>query len=84
MQSKFRLEVEGSSEEQAVNEASVLCTNATLRTNMLILVTIWMTVSFSYFLINFQLKYLGGNIYVNAITTSLAEMVGKLSSSPVL
>jgi MFS family permease len=37
-----------------------------------------MTVAFAYYLIAFELKYLHGNIYINACVTCVAEIFGKL------
>jgi hypothetical protein len=43
-----------------------------------------MTVTFAYYLIGFELKYLGGDIYVNTIVASVAEICGKLLASPTI
>ncbi|CDW73598.1 solute carrier family member 5 [Stylonychia lemnae] len=42
--------------------------------NLLIMVIIWIASSFSYYLINFQLKYIKGDFFVNTITASLTEV----------
>ena len=51
--------------------------------NLLLLIVLWMTTAFSYYLIAFQLKYLGGSIYINAIITASSEIAGKLSGGAV-
>ena len=45
---------------------------------------IWMTTLVAYFLIAFELKYLKGDIYMNACVACVAEVIGKLSASPML
>ncbi|CDW83769.1 solute carrier family member 5 [Stylonychia lemnae] len=42
--------------------------------NLIIMVTIWIGSSFNYYLINFQLKYIKGDFFVNTITASLTEV----------
>ena len=51
---------------------------------MSVLVVLWSTFSFSYYMTNIYLKYLSGSIYLNAITISIAEIIAKLSSSYIL
>ena len=41
---------------------------------MLILITVWVASSFDYFLINFQLKYIEGNIFRNTAASGLSEL----------
>jgi hypothetical protein len=75
------------SSSEVENKASELCYNPILRTNLIVLVIIWMTVAFAYFLIAYELKYIGGDnphIYLNAVVASAAEICGKLSSSPTM
>ena len=42
--------------------------------NLIVMAMVWMASSFCYYLINYQLKYLPGNINVNAILSYFAEM----------
>eukprot|EP00347_Sterkiella_histriomuscorum_P016560 403352729 len=42
--------------------------------NLVILVTIWIASSFNYYLINFQLKYIEGDFFINSIVASLVEV----------
>jgi len=51
---------------------------------LIVLAICWMSCLFCYWLINFQLKYLGGNIFTNAISASVAELFAKLITSYVL
>lgn len=43
-----------------------------------------MTVAFAYYLIAFELKYLHGNIYINACVTCVAEIIGKLMAGVMI
>lgn len=38
----------------------------------------WSAVSFCYYMIIFQLKYIPGNIYINSMSSSLSEMVANI------
>ena len=40
----------------------------------------WMIVTIGYFLVNLLLKYLAGNIFLNAYTTASGEIIGKLTA----
>lgn len=42
--------------------------------NLAILVYMWIAASFNAYLLNFVMKYLGGDIFVNSLTTSLSEI----------
>ena len=44
------------------------------------LLFLWIVASFDYFLINFQLKYIKGDIYVNSIVSSVSEIAAYLIS----
>ena len=43
--------------------------------NLLIFIYLFCGVSFSYYLLNFYMKYIPGNVYVNTIVASIAEAV---------
>ena len=47
-----------------------------MRRNLLLFIYMWCSVSFSYWLIGFQMKYLKGNVYTNIMTSSVADIVG--------
>ena len=40
------------------------------------MISMWVTVGFSFYMIKFQLKYLPGNIYTNSVFSSGAEIGG--------
>ena len=46
--------------------------------NLLILVVVWVASSFNYYLINFKMKYIEGNIFVNNSVAATTEMVAYL------
>lgn len=42
--------------------------------NLIILVILWMASSFNFYLINFQMKYIKGNVLVNMMVSALSEL----------
>jgi len=52
--------------------------NRTYLTNVLVLLVLWVVASSDYFLINFQMKYIEGDIYVNTIVSSVSEIIAYL------
>ena len=46
--------------------------------NLIIMVLVWIASSFNYFLINFQMKYFEGNIFLNCSISSASEIVAYL------
>ena len=44
------------------------------------MICIWVSSSFCYYLISYQLKYIKGNIYINGIISSLSEIAAYLAS----
>ena len=48
--------------------------------NLLVLLFLWVVASFDYFLINFQLKYIEGDVYVNTIVSSVSEVCAYIIS----
>lgn len=47
----------------------------TLRRNIILLSVEWAVCSFNFYLLSFLLKYIHGNIYVNSIVSSVADMI---------
>lgn len=47
---------------------------------MICLLFLWIVAAFDYFLINFQLKYIEGDIYTNTIVSSVSEVIAYLTS----
>ena len=52
--------------------------------NLIIFVYLFSSASFNYYMINFYLKYIPGNIYVNSIIASLSESISTLLSGLIV
>lgn len=52
--------------------------------NMIIMACVWLSASFNFYLIGYQLKYLKGNLYINGIVSSLSEIVAAVTTSVFL
>eukprot|EP00347_Sterkiella_histriomuscorum_P020221 403338627 len=48
--------------------------------NLLAILIIWIVTGFTFFLINFQMKYIEGDIFINTIVSSCSEIAGYLIS----
>ena len=48
--------------------------------NLVVLLFLWVASAFDYYLINFQLKYIDGDIYVNTIVSSVSEVTAYIVS----
>ena len=48
--------------------------------NLIVLLFLWVAASFDYFLINFQLKYIQGDVFVNTIVSSVSEVCAYIIS----
>jgi len=42
--------------------------------NLIIMVSVWIASSFDFYLLNFQMKNIKGNIFLNTFTSSLSEL----------
>jgi hypothetical protein len=47
----------------------------------MLMIVQWCTVSFSYFMMGFQMKYIPGNVYFNLILGSIADVLGTFISA---
>lgn len=47
------------------------------------MISMWVTVGFSYYMVKFQLKYLPGNIYTNSVSSAGAEIGGIIGAGVV-
>lgn len=52
---------------------NALATDQALRTNLVLMSFIWSSTSVSYYIVNFYLKYLKGNLFTNTDTSVAAE-----------
>jgi hypothetical protein len=57
--------------------------NRIILKNLVIMIYMWITVSGSYYLVNFQLKYLPGSIYTNTVVSAVAEIFGIFCSGVI-
>ena len=55
-----------------------------LRNNLIVITFCWASCSFGYYMLAFVLKYLHGNIFLNAYSSGAGEILGKLSNIPIL
>ena len=58
-----------------------LVTNKTLFTNTLVMVSMWCTTSAGYYLINFNMKYIGGTIIHNIVASVSSEIFASILAS---
>ena len=54
--------------------------NKANKINLVLMAIVWLSCSFGYYMINYQLKYLKGDIYINAFVTSGSEITAYLIS----
>ena len=54
--------------------------NSVILVNLICMTMIWISSSFCYYLISYQLKYIKGNIFINGIISSLSEIAAYLIS----
>jgi MFS family permease len=52
-------------------------------TNLIIFVYCFVTASFNYYLITFNMKYIPGDVFINTVVSSLAEAVATFLSAPL-
>ena len=78
---KKELNAEGKAEVDSFRVYFKKCQNLT---NLLIFIYLACTASFVYYLINFYLKYIPGNTYINTIVATLAEAISALLSGLIV
>ena len=57
-----------------------LIKDRTMFVNLVVLLFLWVASAFDYYLINFQLKYIEGDIYVNTVVSSVSEVTAYIVS----
>lgn len=55
-----------------------LCSDKVIVWNLMLMVVLWSVASLDYYLISFMLKYVPGNIFINATVSTLSEVVGTM------
>merc|ERR1712083_5789 len=51
-----------------------------ISTNLSIAMVLWLACAFGYYLIGFEIKYLPGNLYMNVIMSTVAEVFAKITA----
>jgi hypothetical protein len=60
-----------------------LIKDRTMLVNLVVVLFLWVASAFDYYLINFQLKYIDGDIYVNTVVSSVSEVTAYIVSGAV-
>jgi len=68
----------------AKSVTQIICNNRQMLQNLPLIGYFFMCYSFGYYMIPVNLKYLGGNIFLNSYVNGSAEIIAKLSTVPVL
>ena len=66
--------------EKKVSKIREITQDKTVFINLICMMTVWLSASFNYYLIGYQLKYIEGNLYINGIVSSLSECAAFLLS----
>ena len=61
-------------------ERVTFCSNKIILLNLFIMMCLWSVSSLDYYIISFFLKYVPGNIYVNATASTLSEIVATITA----
>ena len=48
--------------------------NRVITSNLVCMVIVWLSTSFCYYLISYQLKYIQGDIYINGLVSGFSEV----------
>ena len=70
-------------EEKIDASIKTLIKDRSMLINVVCLLFLWIASTFDYYLINFQLKYIDGDIYTNTIVSSVSEVTAYLVSGAV-
>lgn len=63
------------SEDEGKSKIRQIMEDKTVLRNLICMMIVWVSGSFNYFLISYQLKYIEGNMYINSIVSSSSELV---------
>ena len=67
-----------------LNSLSMLMSHKTQKQNLISMIMIWISATFCYYLIAFEIKYLHGDIFENAATSCFSEIVAVMLSGIML
>ena len=70
----FRELLEGDDTLLEFTRNDTFMNNSNLRINLLFFTVLWTTAFFNYYLLNFEMKYLKGNVFVNNATSGFSEL----------
>jgi MFS family permease len=62
-------------QEETKSTWEIIRASKQILVNMICMILVWVSASFCYYLISYQLKYIKGDIYVNGIVSSSSEIV---------
>lgn len=66
--------------ETGVKPKVTLCSDKVILWNLMLMIVLWSVASLDYYLISFMLKYVPGNVYINASVSTISEIVGTMIS----
>ena len=75
--------MKGEDENEEVPSIKYFLSQKQIRCNLLILIYIWVVVSFNFQLLIFQLKHMPGSEYKNVIGNSLADILALFAAGIV-
>ena len=67
------------------NEFSVVTAlkDSTIFINFIVVLVCFSVVSFNYYMISFYLKYVGGNIFINTLSSTVSECIGNFAAGGI-
>ena len=67
------------------NEFSVVTAlkDSTIFINFIVVLVCFSVVSFNYYMISFYLKYVGGNIFINTLSSTVSEWIGNFAAGGI-
>ena len=82
MQEKMGKDTNDTDVEEIGEKYSVLkeLKNTTTVVNLVAVIICFSVISFNYYLISFYLKYVGGNIFINSLASSVSETAGNFAA----
>ena len=57
--------------------------DSTILINLIVALVCFSLVSFNYFMISFYLKYVGGNIFINTLSSTVSECIGNFAAGGI-
>ena len=57
--------------------------DSTILTNFIVVLICFSVVSFNYYMISFYLKYVGGNIFINTLSSTISECIGNFAAGGI-